>query len=173
MKQPILITYATRFGSTAEIAKTIGTILEHEGQQVEVRPVEEVTSLDGYGAVLLGSAIRGTKWLPEAVDFLAVHHAELSQLPVAYFTLCLTLQEDTAENRRIVQEYHAPLLQDFSDVCPVSIGMFAGRVDFDQFALPLRLMAKAAKIPEGDWRNWDEIENWARDLVPLLEAQAS
>jgi len=171
MSERILVTYATRFGSTTEIAKAIAAILRREGLWVEVRALEDVEEIDPYRTVILGSAIRDGKWLPEALDFLQVHHAALSQMPVAYFTVCMTLREDTPENRRIVYGYHDSILRDHTDISPVSIGMFAGAVDTKKFSAMLRLMSLSSKIPQGDWRDWEEIENWARSLVPLLRRE--
>ncbi len=173
MSERILVTYATRFGSTAEIAARIGEVLKRDGVVVDVLPVENVRSLRHYSAVVLGSPIRGSKWVQEATDFLAAHRAELSRVPVAYFTVCLTLHENTAENRRIVRAYHDPLLQEFPEVHPASIGMFAGKIDYNRLSWILRLMAKSAKVPEGDWRNWRQIEDWARSILPQLIGQPS
>lgn len=167
----ILVVYATRFGSTAEVAKYIGTIINHQGIAVDVRLVNEISSLHGYDAVVLGSAIRSGKWMPEAFHFLTAHRAELRHMPVAYFTVCATLHDDTPENRAIVSGYHTPLLETFRDIQPVSIGMFAGKIDFKKIPLMLRVVAKTHHLPDGDWRSWEQIEVWARE-VPLLLANA-
>jgi hypothetical protein len=66
MKKRILVAYATRAGSTAEIAQAIAETLTARGYAVDVRPVKEKPSLDGCAAVVLGSAVRMGAWLPEA-----------------------------------------------------------------------------------------------------------
>ncbi len=165
----ILVTYATRFGSTAEVAAKIDAVLSKAGAVVDLRPVDKVRSLESYDAVIIGSPIRGGTWTAEAASFLEAHCEELARLRVAYFTVCMTLREDTPETRRLVSDYHAPLLENFPQIHPVSIGMFAGRVNYATFSWLLNLMAKASHIPEGDWRKWEAIEDWARELVPLLK----
>jgi menaquinone-dependent protoporphyrinogen oxidase len=168
MSQHVLVAFATRFGSTADVAEAIGMCLEQVGAFADVRPVDEVTHLDRYDAIMLGSAVRSGKWLPEAVQFLEAHRYVLKTLPVAYFTLCLTLRHDTPENRRTVLDYHTPLLNDFPEVRPVSIGMFAGMLDFADLPLATRRMSRAAGIPEGDFRDWSLIRDWTLETMPML-----
>ena len=64
MSSRILVTYASRAGSTASIAEAIGKTLIEGGAQVDVIPMNEVKDLSAYRAVVAGSAIRGSKWLP-------------------------------------------------------------------------------------------------------------
>jgi menaquinone-dependent protoporphyrinogen oxidase len=77
MSDTILVTYATFTGSTAETAAFIGRVLAENGAQVEVRPVQDVTDLTPYRAVVIGSPIQSSKWLPEAMQFVQTHQAAL------------------------------------------------------------------------------------------------
>lgn len=167
----VLVVYASRFGSTEEVAKRIAAILRQERVETDVRPIAEATSLHGYDSVVVGSLIREGKWVPEAFRFIEQHRAELREMPVAYFTVCMTLREDTPENREIVRRYHDPLVNDYADIRPFSIGMFAGQIDLARLPLRLRLLSKVQRIPDGDFRNWKRIERWARELAPVLRAQ--
>jgi menaquinone-dependent protoporphyrinogen oxidase len=65
----ILLTYATRFGSTQEVAETIAAVLRESNLEVDIRPMQEVKKLDGYDAVVLGAAIYNARWHPEAHQF--------------------------------------------------------------------------------------------------------
>jgi menaquinone-dependent protoporphyrinogen oxidase len=169
----VLVTYATRCGSTADVAAKLGEVLSREGVIVDLRPVNKVGSLalDLYDAVIVGSMIRGGTWSAEAVDFLDAHREALSRVPLAYFTVCATLRDDTPENRCIVSDYHIPLHEQFPELRPLSIGMFAGKVDYASFTWLVGLMAKSARLPNGDWRDWNEIERWTRHLLPLLKQE--
>ena len=51
---------------------------------------------------------------------------------------------------------------------PISIGLFAGKIDFSKLSWLDRTIAKAVGSPEGDWRDWEAIRNWARELRPTL-----
>src|SRR5512135_2693728 len=83
----ILIAYATRFGSTQEVAETIASTLREAGFAVDTRPMGEIKTLEPYNAVVLGAAIYNGRWHADAHQFLAQHQASLMQRPVAIFTL--------------------------------------------------------------------------------------
>lgn len=101
----ILVAYASKCGSTGEVAETVGRTLCDNGTVVDVRLLKDVRDVSPYRAVVLGSAIRMGQWLPEAAKFVETHQGTLSQMPIAYFTVCMTLMEDTEENRRKVAAY--------------------------------------------------------------------
>jgi menaquinone-dependent protoporphyrinogen oxidase len=158
MKEGVLLAYATRTGTTQEVAEAIGEALIEKGETVDVRNVKSVESLAPYRAVILGSAIRAGNLMSEALEFVKLNQDTLDQMPVAYFVVCVTLKEDTEENRQAVAAYLNPLRE---LVEPVEEGLFAGAIDYSKLSLPLRLMMKAMKADEGDWRDWDAIRNWA------------
>jgi len=165
MNDRILVTYATRAGSTAEVAEAIAKALSADGATVDVRPVKDILDLSPYRAVVLGSAIRMGRWLPEAFAFLKTHKAELHRLPVAFFVTCVTLTNNTVENRRTVDAYLDPVR---AILRPVSVGLFAGAMDRSKLSFIDRLMVKAAKTPEGDFRKWDDIHLWGESLQGIL-----
>jgi menaquinone-dependent protoporphyrinogen oxidase len=165
MNRHILVAYATRAGSTTGVAEAIGQTLREAGAQVDVLPVTEVRDLAGYDGLVLGSAVRVGKPLPELLHFADRYTWALNDLPVAYFVVCATMMENTPEHREVVLGYLTPLRRIRE---PVSIGLFAGAYDPKSVNLLLRWLARAMHAPEGDWRSWAEIRDWARALVPLL-----
>ena len=66
----ILVTYATRMGSTAEIALVIGEVLTRAGMVVTVCPCHEARDAADYDAVIIGSAVYLRRWDDDAVDYL-------------------------------------------------------------------------------------------------------
>src|SRR5512136_2292421 len=100
MTNRILVTYASRAGATAEVAEAVGRTLIEGGAQVDVVPMNEVKDLSPYQAVVVGSAIRGSKWLPEAVQFIQDHQTMLAQKKSAMFTVCITMAMKNAVNYR-------------------------------------------------------------------------
>jgi menaquinone-dependent protoporphyrinogen oxidase len=166
MSRHILVAHASRAGSTAEVAEVVGQVLREGGAEVEVRPVADAHSLAGYDALVLGSAIWVGKPLPEALRFATAQRQALADLPVAYFILCDTLREDTPANRATARAYVTPLEQLKQ---PLSLGLFAGKKDFSTVHPLLRWLLKhVMKLPEGDWRDWDQIRAWAAALAPRL-----
>jgi menaquinone-dependent protoporphyrinogen oxidase len=161
MKKRILIAYATRCGSAGGVADAIGQVLSIGGAAVDVSLVKDVNNLSPYQAVIVGSAIRMGKWLPEAVDFVKTHQERLSRVPVAYFAVCMTMKDDMAENRRKALSYLDPVRKQFSQVKPVDIGLFAGAVDYKKLSFAYGLILKVKGVPEGDFRNWEAIQTWA------------
>ncbi|MGC9347489.1 MAG: flavodoxin domain-containing protein [Anaerolineae bacterium] len=162
----ILVAYSTAAGSTAEVAEAIGDAIE--GIEVDVRRARQVKDVSPYKAVILGSGIRAGRVYREALNFLERHQAALRQMPVAYFVVCLTMMEDTEENRCEVEAYVDQMRQAAPQVEPVEVGLFGGKMDFKELSLPIRLIIKAMKTPEGDFRDWDAIRAWAKELKPKL-----
>ena len=171
MTDKILVTYASRSGATAEVAEAIAKTLSEGGAQVEVLPMQEVKDLAPYRAVVAGSAIRGAKWLPEAVQFMRTQQAALAQKRVALFTVCITMAMKDAEKYRPgVAEWVAPVR---ALVRPVSEELFAGRLDFSKLplnkdTLGLRLAVTFGVFPKGDHRDWQAVQAWAKGLPALL-----
>ena len=165
----VLVVYASKAGSTAEVAGAIGKRLADTGLAVDVRRARNVRSVDGYAAVIVGSAIRAGQWLSEASGFVKTHREALAARKTAYFTLCMTLQQDTPEHREKVAAYLKPVREILE---PDRIEFFAGKMDYRKLALAPRLIVKRMKVPEGDFRNWDAIGAWADALCNEMVAHS-
>jgi len=87
MSNSILVAFATRYGSTQEVADKIAATLRESGLTVDVQPVKQVQTLDGYRAVVLGTPLYIGSWLKDAQRFLTRHQTALEKLPVAIFSL--------------------------------------------------------------------------------------
>jgi menaquinone-dependent protoporphyrinogen oxidase len=171
MSNKILVTYASRAGSTAGVAEAIGQTLLESGAPVEVRPMQDVKDLAPYRAVVAGSAIQGGQWLPEAMQFMRTHQATLTRKPFAAFLVCMTLAMPGADKyRQGVADWLAPVR---ALVRPVSEGLFAGALDIGKVPsfrdrLKFRLSVAFGVWSEGDHRDWNAIRAWADSLRPLL-----
>lgn len=175
----ILVTYASRSGSTAEIAEAIGGTFTEHGILVDVRLMTEVTGVAQYQAVVAGSAVRQQQWLPEAMQFLETHQPELVRKPVATFLVCIALATKNPtryqNGLRAASAWMAPAHQ---LVNPVSEGYFAGVLELKKikelrFRIALGAMVRLGLFPEGDHRDWDAIDNWANTLPAKLLTQAA
>jgi menaquinone-dependent protoporphyrinogen oxidase len=170
MTDRILVTYASRTGSTAGVAEAIGKTLAQGDAEVDVVAMNEVKSLAPYGAVVAGSAIQGGKWLPEAMAFVQAHRAELAQKPFAAFLVCMTLAMKRGDYREQVATWLDPVC---AMVRPVSKGLFAGALDISKVPswgdrLKFRVSVLLGVWSEGDHRDWGAIEAWAEGLRPVL-----
>jgi menaquinone-dependent protoporphyrinogen oxidase len=169
MKDGVLLAYASKTGSTGEVAQAVGEALGKAGAAVDVKRVQNVRDLGPYRAVVLGTALRMEKPLSEAVNFARKHRRALAALPAACFAVGLTMKVDTPENREQAKRLMSPLLQEIP--APVSLGLFGGKLDYRKLNPMLRCffsLDKSGDLAEGDWRNWDAIRAWAGELVSLL-----
>ena len=172
MSNKILVCYASRAGSTGGVAEAIGKTLAENGASVDVRPMKDVQDLAAYRAVVAGSAIRGGKWLSEAMQFMRTHQATLAQKPFAAFLVCITLAMPNADKYRDgVATWLEPVR---ALVKPESEGLFAGALDLSHVSffdgLGMRAAVAFGIFPKGDHRDWNVIRAWAADLKPILAA---
>jgi menaquinone-dependent protoporphyrinogen oxidase len=157
MSYRILVAYASTKGSTKEVAETIGKVLREPGATVDVLPVEHVTDLNPYNAVVIGSAIYQGKWLMQALSFVRANQKKLQQIPVALFSTSITMREDTPETRQTVLGYMIPVRSLLPQVKVDDIGLFAGMYNARQWTDTLY---HETDYPEGDFRQWEAIHDW-------------
>ncbi|MCL5024998.1 MAG: flavodoxin [Chloroflexi bacterium] len=148
----MLIAYATKHGSTLEVAEAVAATLRECDIQAEVRPAQEVRELGGWGAVVLGAPIYSGRWHGDARRFLSRHREELSIRPVAIFAL--GPREVSAEKWQRSRAQLDSALASASWLAPVSVGLFGG-VD----------PPKRKQVERRDARDWTAIRSWARDLA--------
>jgi menaquinone-dependent protoporphyrinogen oxidase len=156
----VLVAYATRAGSTREIAETIGAVLAGAGYRVTVRPVGEVADIADYDVVVLGSAMYLTRWRREAVRFLRRHCKALSGRDVWLFQSGPCGAQDAALQlpmpgvvRRLAEEIGAQPAVTFGGKLDraTARGLLSRWVTNDGLA--------------GDWRDWDQIRAWATSVA--------
>jgi menaquinone-dependent protoporphyrinogen oxidase len=82
----VLVTAASRHGATHEIAEAIARGLVQRGVEAEALPTEELESLEGYDALVVGSAVYVGRWLEPARDLVEANAAALASRPVWLFS---------------------------------------------------------------------------------------
>ncbi len=163
MSQRILVIYATRTGSSMGVASAIGETLAARGFAVDVKPVKENPSPADYQSIIIGSAVNGAHWLPEAVEYVRNHQQALNSLPVALFCVHgMNLGDDpTSQKRR-----YAYLNAVRALVKPAHEAFFAG-MGMDPKTtswLVRKLIIPLFKAGEGDCRDWGKIRGWAQTV---------
>jgi menaquinone-dependent protoporphyrinogen oxidase len=167
MNPRILVAYATRTGSTVGVAAAIAEKLSAKGAQVDVRPMNESPSPEGYSAVVLGSAVNGAQWLPEAVQFVKDNQAAINQIPAALFCVhIMNLGDDEKSRSKRLAYLNAVRVL----IQPVEEAYFAGMgMILEEASRFERWMYRAFKVgPEGDCRDWEKIQAWSGELRPKL-----
>ncbi|HYO85323.1 MAG TPA: flavodoxin domain-containing protein [Dermatophilaceae bacterium] len=171
-----LVAYATRHGATAGIAERIAATLTESGRPAEARAVEEVTSVDGYEAVILGGAAYMFHWLKPAVKFARQHRAALVSRPVWLFSSGPLGTDMVDEHGKDVLQTTRP--KEFDELTellhPRGEHIFFGAYDPDAKPIGLgermvRLMPAArGSMPAGDFRDWAAIDTWARGIAEAM-----
>lgn len=159
----ILTTYASRHGSTREIAAAIAEELRSAGHDAGFQDVANVANLAGYDAVVIGSAVYVGKWLAEANAFVERFKPALAALPVWLFSSG-PLGSETP---------HPPGDPESIPELVTEIGardhqVFVGKLDKDDLDMGERIITRMVKAPEGDFRDWDAIRAWARTIAASL-----
>lgn len=153
----VLVTYATRAGSTVEVAAAIGEALSVGGHAVDVLPVRERPDVTGYDVIVMGSPVRMGRWLPEATEYVQANQGALRQRPVALYTVHMQNRGDDEASRAARLAYLAdirPLLHAPEEV------YFLGKMDLARLSALDRLVARMVGAVDEDLRDWDRIRSW-------------
>lgn len=166
----VLVTYATRFGSTAGIADVIAEELEASGLNTVVVPADRAPSADRFDAVVIGSAIYGARWMDEALDYVERNADALNRVPAAYYQVALSVVGGGGAKQRIA----AGWLDSASSLAPpIAAVTFPGAIDRTKLSGGQRLMAWMSGVEDGDYRDWRSIREWARSLAPAFSEQTT
>jgi menaquinone-dependent protoporphyrinogen oxidase len=157
MSDAVLIAYATKHGSTREVAEAIAETLQAHGLNVETLPAARVRDVSPYAGVVVGGALYMGRWHPDAVGFFEQHRRALSLLPVATFGMGpRTMEEHDAEGSR-AQLVKA--LAKVPEVDPFAVAVFGGVIDPHALRFPFN------RLPASDARDWSAIRAWAAELA--------
>ncbi|HTX76299.1 MAG TPA: flavodoxin domain-containing protein [Terracidiphilus sp.] len=166
MSAPVLVTWATRSGSTEEVAQSIAATLREYGLVVDAQPVRTVHTLEGVSAVILGAPLYVARLHRDARRFLAIHREALRARPVALFVLG-PIHNDEKEWPAARQQLQKELAK-FPWLLPVAEEVFGGKWDPATLGLPFRWLPAMRNIPASDVRNWNAIRDWAGQLRLML-----
>jgi menaquinone-dependent protoporphyrinogen oxidase len=161
----ILVAYASKHGATEGIARHIARSLSEAGTEAEARSVTEIDDLGTPDAVVIGSAVYAGSWRKEAVEFVDAHANELARLPVWLFSSG-PLGEQVVDD----EEQPKQLGEIRERISPREHRMFYGALDTGTLSFGERMIVKAVKAPQGDFRNWDEIADWATSIAGVLSS---
>lgn len=168
----MLVSAASRHGSTSEIAQVIGAALTTHEINVDIVPPDAVDSVADYDAVILGSAVYYGHWLVPARDLVTRFQDELAARSLWLFSsgpvgdparkLVESMQQDPAEIAWITR-----------DTGPQEHRVFAGRLDPRLLSLAERAVLLVFRGLRGDFRDWTSIEQWAHGIAASLTGASS
>lgn len=167
MSASVLVAYATRYGSTQEVAEAVAATLRERGLAVDIQPVRDVQALDQYRAIVLGAPLYMFHWHRDALNFLARHREALTQRPVAIFALGPFHAEE--KEFQGAREQLDKELAKFPWLTPQAITIFGGKFDPQKLTFPHNLIPALKNMPASDVRDWPAIRAWANDLAELFQ----
>ena len=159
----VMVACASKHGSTEGIALAIADRLRQQGHEAVAERVADISDLHGVQAIVLGSAVYAGSWLKEATEFAERNAEVLSAIPVWLFSsgpLGAEVHDEEEQPRQL-----AALTRTFH---PRGHRVFFGALDHDKLGFGERMMVKAVKAPQGDFRDWDAIAAWADEIASDL-----
>jgi menaquinone-dependent protoporphyrinogen oxidase len=185
----VLVVYASRHGGTRGIAERIGEVLRNEGLETSLATPEEAVDVGTADAVVIGSGVYIGSWLKEATEFIKRNEALLATRPVWLFSsgpLPNSTRSTGAEDP--LTDALGPMegpgsggrkkIAQLSDaIHPRDHRVFQGAYDPNdpprsmQERLVRMMPAVKNVLPPGDFREWDVIEAWAREIAAELTAR--
>jgi menaquinone-dependent protoporphyrinogen oxidase len=163
----ILVTAGSKHGATFEIAQSIYDTLQHRGHEVSLARPGDVGALAGFDAIVLGSSVYAGHWHKEAKD-LARRIGEAAPRPAVWLFSSGPLgdspkpEDDPADMVSILESTGA---RDHR--------VFAGKIDKAKLSFAERAIMTALHAPEGDFREWDQVTDWAEEIGAALETKAA
>ena len=169
----LLITYASPHGSTAEMARTLAIQVRASGHEVDLIPVENITTLEGYKAVIMGAPIHCGVWVRPMYQFLYRFRVLLRPIPVYAWITCMRVLEEGGEKHArqyyIADEFHTfPHLR--------SVEIFAGKIIPTELVWQERFSLEQhydglqdVSYSQGDHRDWDRFKAWGQFIIDDLD----
>ena len=162
----VLIVYASKYGSTVDVAAAIGETLRARGHAANVHEAGAAPAPDGFDAAVIGSAVYMGSWLKAASAYLEAHTATLRERPVWLYGVGPLGFDDPQPAGDPAQ----------ASTLVATIGArgyvtLTGALDRGRVSLVDRLITRAVKAPDGDFRDWEAIRAWTHDIADALESR--
>jgi menaquinone-dependent protoporphyrinogen oxidase len=159
----VLVTAASRHGATAEIAAAIARVLRLRGIETVELPPAEVTDIDTYDAIVLGSAVYVGRWMQPALSFVSRFETRFANRSVWLFS--------SGPIGVPPSPVQGP---DMSGVLATTGAVehreLGGKLDKEKLGLLERGAVRLVHAPEGDYRDWGEASHWATEIADTLVA---
>lgn len=160
----VLMSTASKHGSTKEIGQSIADVLGAAGVDVRVVDPEDVVSVDSYEGVIIGSAVYAGHWMHSAIEMVEAFEDDLAKAPVWIFSSGPVGDPPKPDEDPVDVGY----VREITGAREHAI--FAGRLDKHRLGFGERAIVTAFRAPEGDFRDWEAIRTWAVEIANQLKA---
>ncbi|CAN5732802.1 hypothetical protein BH23CHL7_BH23CHL7_02780 [soil metagenome] len=158
----VLVATASKHGATAQIGAAIGEALRDQGLDVTALPADEVSEITDYDALVIGSGVYAGRWLGQAKSLIEANGPALHGRMVWLFSSGPLGDPPKPESDPV----------DVAELVELSGAqghrIFAGRLDRSELGLGERAIVSLVRAPDGDFRAWDEVRDWAREIAVAL-----
>ena len=158
----VLVTVASKHGSTAEIGTAIAGILAEAGHKVLEQRPEDADDPAAFDALVMGSGVYAGHWIREAKAYATSHAATLRERPVWLFSSG-PLGEPPMPAGDPVDVTDLETL-----LTPRGHAVFAGALDRSSLNFGERAIVGMVKAPYGDFRDWTAVTAWAQQVAAEL-----
>jgi menaquinone-dependent protoporphyrinogen oxidase len=177
MTDRMLICYGSRYGTTTEVVQEMAKTAQELGVKTEtifLKKEQPPSDIQEYDLILIGSGIQAGQWTKETLNFIKSNLDNLSKQRVALFVVCGNAgsPEKCGEAQLL---YLDNMPEKYPGLNPVSTALIGGVFDFKKYNFVVRTLVKQivrAQLPLGeelpdklDFRDWDKIRDWIRQLV--------
>lgn len=179
----VLILYASKHGHTAKIAHRIAQSIRDDGVTAHVQDSNTAAELSptDYDGVIVGASIHAGHHQRGIVDWAKHHQITLSDMPSAFFSVCLAAADDNDEARATARKY----IDDFADEtgwAPRATTTFAGALQYLEYDFFTRTLIRLMMSHQGhptdtsrdfDYTDWDAVELFGQEFAAMVSPAAT
>jgi len=168
MNGKILVAYASKYGSTQEVAEKVAIYLKEGGLDVDIQPMKKVQTISEYSMVVLGAPLYFGHWHKDAQKFLSINKEVLKKRRLAFFTIGpISLNEKEWQDVRMQLDQE---MEKYSSLGINEVELFGGKYDSKGLRFPDSMIAKLpasplCNTPDSDIRDWMAIASWAKKIA--------
>jgi menaquinone-dependent protoporphyrinogen oxidase len=167
----MLVIYASRHGATRGIAERLGRVLDAAGMRTTVADAAQAPGPEAFDALVIGGAAYMGSWLDPVKGYLDAHRAAITMRPTWLYSSGPVGKEriDAKGNDLLAPPHY--LVDAAQDVGARGTKVFFGRWEPDDAPASVaerlfRLLPVSRDVlPVGDFRDWDAIDAWAREIA--------
>lgn len=159
----VLVSVASRHGGTLDMGTVVADVLREAGHEVDEVSPDDVERVDEYEAVVLGSAVYVGRMALGMRDLVDRQAGQLRGRPVWLFW--------SGPVGEVPGAGQTPddVTAVASAVSARDVRMFSGRLERDELNISERALVALVHAEQGDFRDLDEVREWAAGIADELD----